>query len=102
MVMIRRGTFRRCMTEVDATASGGEMIAPTTNAVVQRMPGTTACATHATAVVVTTTRPMASSKMGRRLAEKSRHEVNQAAENKIGGRNSSSTSSGASRIGGKP
>src|SRR5262245_28554295 len=94
MVTMRRGTFKRWVTAVAATASGGDTIAPSTNATGQLIPGITACATHATAVVVTTTRPIASSAIGRVLAAKSRHDVNQAAANSSGGRNSSSTSSG--------
>ena len=90
------------MTAVAATASGGDTIAPSTNATGQLMPGTTAWATQATAVVVTTTRPTASSAIGRRLAAKSRHDVNHAAANRIGGRNSSSTSSGSMSTCGRP
>ena len=61
---MRRGTLRRCVTAVAATASGGDTIAPSTNATGQPIPGITACATQATAVVVTTTRPIASSAIG--------------------------------------
>ena len=99
---MRRGTLRRCVTAVAATASGGETIAPSTNATGQLMPGMTACAIQATAVVVTTTRPIASNAIGRRLAAKSRHDVNQAAANSSGGRNSSSTSSGSIFTAGSP
>ena len=102
MVTIRRGIFRRWVTAVAATASGGDTIAPSTNATGQLIPGISACATHATAVVVTTTRPMASSAIGRLLAAKSRHDVNQAAANSSGGRNSSSTSSGSMWTCGSP
>jgi hypothetical protein len=79
MVTSRRGTLSRCVTAVAATASGGETIAPRTNATGQLIPGITACAIQATAVVVTTTRPIASSVMGRVLAAKSRQDVNHAA-----------------------
>ena len=64
---MRRGTLRRCVTAVAATASGGDTIAPSTNATGQLIPGITACATQATAVVVTTTRPTASNVIGRRV-----------------------------------
>ncbi len=102
MVTIRRGIFRREVTAVAATASGGDTIAPSTNATGQVIPGISACATQATAVVVTTTRPMASRAIGRLLAAKSRHDVNQAVANSSGGRNSSSTSSGSMWTCGRP
>src|SRR5215831_5525671 len=95
MVTIRRGTFRRCVIAVAATASGGDTIAPSTNATGQDIPGKIACAAQATHVVVTITRPTASNAIGRRLAAKSRHDVNHAAENSSGGRKISSTVCGA-------
>ena len=79
MVTTRRGTLSRWVTAVAATASGGDTIAPSTNATSQLIPGITACAAQATAVVVATTRPMASCEIGRLLAAKSRHDVNHAA-----------------------
>ena len=100
--MIRLGTLRRCRTEVAATASGGETIAPSTNAAGQPIAGMAAWATQATTVVVATTSPTARRTMGRRLAAKSRQEVSQAAANSSGGRNSSSTSPGSIRARGSP
>ena len=102
MVTTRRGTLSRWVTAVAATASGGDTIAPSTNATCQLIPGMNVCATQATAVVVATTRPMASSAIGRLLAAKSRHDVNHAAAYSSGGRNSSSTSSGLMWTRGRP
>jgi hypothetical protein len=79
MVITRRGTGRRCVTAVAATASGGETIAPSTNAAAHGRSGTIQCATAATAQVVNSTSPMASSEIGRRLALKSRQLVSSAA-----------------------
>src|SRR4051812_39412900 len=62
-----------------ATASGGETIAPNANAAAHGMSGTRSLSAAPTASVVTTTRPIASRLIGRRLALKSRHEVRSAA-----------------------
>jgi len=82
-------------------ASGGEMIAPSTNPL-----GQGRCnrylARPATMVVVNSTRPMASSEMGRRFARKSRHDVNIAAGNNSGGSTTRKTNSGFSRTLGNP
>ena len=64
---------------VAATASVGETIAPRTKAAAQGRPGMSACATAAIPAVVVRTRPTASRAIGRRLATKSRQEVNQPA-----------------------
>jgi hypothetical protein len=64
---------------VAATASGGDTIAPSANAAAHGIPGTAPCATSATAQVVSSTSPVASSEIGRRLALKSRQLVSSAA-----------------------
>ena len=74
-VATRPGTPSRPMIAVVATASGGETMAPRTNASGHPSPGTTQCAAAATAAVVASTRPTANSEMGRVLNAKSRHEV---------------------------
>ena len=60
---------------VAATASGGDTMAPRTNAAGQPRPGTIACAAAATPAVVARTSPTARSVMGRRFAWKSRSDV---------------------------
>lgn len=62
-----------------ATASVGERTAPSTKAMGQGRPSRT-WLTMATPAVVKSTRPMASSKIGRRLARNSRQEICQAEE----------------------
>ena len=76
---MRRGMFRRDRIAVAATASGGETMAPNTNATAQGMPGMRNFSVAPTASVVTMTRPMASMPIGRRLALKSRQDVSKAA-----------------------
>lgn len=98
---MRRGMPSRCTIAVAATASGGERIAPSVKATAQGRPSA-ACATTPTTVVVASTRPSASSAIGRRLARKSRTEVKKAAEKRIGGRKSSRTISESSATRGRP
>jgi hypothetical protein len=61
--MTRRGTARRSITAVAATASGGDTIAPSATATGMVIAGTSASATPATAAVLATTRPTASDAM---------------------------------------
>ena len=76
---MRCGTESRRITLVAAIASGGETIAPSANAAAQGRLGTMEWATHAIVIVVKRTNPMASSKIGRKLRRKSRHDVKSAA-----------------------
>ena len=87
---------------VAATASGGDTIAPRTNAAGQPRPGTIACATAATPAVVASTRPTARRVMGRRFAWKSRSDVKYAAAQRMGGRKIRKTISGSSATDGTP
>ena len=74
-----RGTPSRRAIAVAAMGSVGETIAPSTKALGQVRPSTNACATTATPTVVITTRPTASSPIGRTLALRSRSDVKKAA-----------------------
>ena len=87
---------------VAATASGGETMAPNAKAAAHPMSGTKAWTTTATATMVASTRPTASSEIGRMLCQSSRGEVKKAAENRIGGRMTRKTISGASSMRGMP
>jgi hypothetical protein len=58
------------------------------------MPGRSQRATTATAPLVTTTNPIASSEIGRMLRRNSRQDVKYAAAHKIGGRKTRKTRSG--------
>ena len=80
MVTIRRGTLSRCAIAVAATASVGETIAPSTNAVPQLIPPMAAWATTATVTIVASTSPIASRDIGRRFARMSRSDEKNAAE----------------------
>ena len=82
---------------VAATASGGDTMAPRASATGQLMPGIRTRATAATAIVVASTRPTASSVIGRRLARKSRSDVKYAAAHRMGGRKITNTRSGSRR-----
>src|SRR5690242_16352801 len=68
IVTNRRGTRSLFSTLVAAIASGGETIAPSTNASGQFIPGINIRATVATTTVVNSVRPTDSSPIGRRLA----------------------------------
>src|ERR1041384_2051197 len=96
MVMMRLGTPSPWVAAVAATASGGEIIAPSTNDSGQPKPGMNAWAITATMVVVKSTQPIASNDMGRRFALKLGHEVVHAAEYNTGGRKIRNTISGSS------
>ena len=71
----RRGTPSARTTAVAETASGGETIAPSAIAAGHDRPGISQRAHTATAAVVASTSPTASSVIGRALARKSRSEV---------------------------
>ena len=73
-----RGTGRRRRIAVAATASGGETMAPSVNATAQSRPGMAAWTTTVTTTVVATTRPIASDRIGRAWARKSRTDVKKA------------------------
>src|SRR6478735_908956 len=94
MVTILRGMPRPFVADVAATASGGEMIAPSTNASAQPKPGINVCAIHATALIEKITQPTASKVIGRFAALKSGHEVAHAAAYRTGGRKTKKTTSG--------
>src|SRR5688572_31755382 len=102
MVVTRLGRIRPLVAAAAATASGGEMIAPSTKASGQPNSGMKVCAIHATAHVVKITHPVASSVMGRFAFLKSTQEVVQAAAYKTGGRKTRNTMSGCKAICGKP
>ena len=75
IVTIRRGTPSRWNTALDATASGGETIAPSVSATAQAMSGTSSLATAPTRNVVNRTRPTASRRIARRFLRRSRIDV---------------------------
>src|SRR5690349_20219434 len=100
--MTRLGSPNPLVADVAATASGGEMMAPSTKASAQPSPGINISATHATAHVVKITQPIASSVMGRLAVLKSAHEVFHAAAYRIGGRKIRNTISGSRVILGSP
>src|SRR5690349_22175925 len=87
---------------VAATASGGEMMAPSTNASAQPKPGMNVCATHATAHVVKITHPIANKVIGRFAFLKSVQDVDHAAAYSTGGRKTKKTISGSREMVGKP
>ena len=80
IAITRRGTLTRRITSVAASASVGETTAPSVNASPHERPEMSACETSATVHVVTATRPIASSEIGRRFARRSRRPVKKAAE----------------------
>ena len=69
-----------------ATASGGETIAPSTNADAQPNPGASHSTAVATANVLTITSPTASSEIGRTLRRSSSQSVTQPPWKSNGGR----------------
>ena len=75
IVMTRRGAPRFRKTAVAAIASGGATMAPSANAAANPISGTAALTTTATMVAVNSTSPIASSRIGRVLALKSRYGV---------------------------
>ena len=64
ITITRRGTGSRDTIAAAATASGGETIAPSATATAHGMPGKSARAVMATAAVVASTSPIASSPIG--------------------------------------
>ena len=76
---MRRGMLSLCRMAVAATASGGDTIAPKAKATAQGISGIRNLSVAPTTSVVTSTRPIASRPIVRRLALKSRHEVSSAA-----------------------
>ena len=71
----RRGTPRRRAIAVAASGSVGETIAPSAKAAAQGSPSIVACATTATASIVSSTSPIALSVMPRAFRRRSRSEV---------------------------
>src|SRR5688572_9965450 len=94
MVMTLRFRPRPLVMLVAATASGGETMAPSTNANGQGKPGIRKWVHMETAAVVKNTNAIASVEMGRASALKSCHEVFDAASYRIGGRKIKNTTSG--------
>ncbi|GAA3152458.1 hypothetical protein GCM10020001_089950 [Nonomuraea salmonea] len=82
---MRLGSPSRPATAVAATGSGGATSAPSATAAASGSPGTSACATPATAAVVTNTSATASRKIGCQLAANWRHEVRWTAAYRSGG-----------------
>ena len=99
--MIRRGNRNRRSTAVAATASGGETMAPSAKQTAQGAPGTSHLSASPTASVVVATRPIASSRIGRSFARKSRHDVSIAAGYSTAGRTIASTRSGSTSSAGQ-
>src|SRR4051812_14571237 len=81
---------------VAATASGGETIAPSATATDHGMSGKSLRATIATIAVVTMTSPIASVPILSRFRLNSRTDVNIAADQRIGGKNTKKTRFGSS------
>jgi hypothetical protein len=102
MATILLGILIFLKTEVAATASGGDMIAPKRNPIPRVNPGSIACATKPMARVVTMTNPMAKVDMGSIFLLKSTQLVFHAAEYKMGGRKTSRTMEGSRNNLGKP
>src|SRR5687767_13138458 len=98
MVMIRLGRPEPLVAEVAATASGGEMMAPSTKASGHPKPVIKVWAIQATAHVVKITQPIASNVIGRLAALKSGQEVDHAALYRMGGRKTRKTISGSSEM----
>ena len=102
MTTIRRGIRRCSAMAVAEMASGGEMIAPSTNPAASGKSGNRKCAKYPTETVVNSTSPIARKQMGRKFARKSRQGVKIAAGYSSGGRKKRNTNSGLSRTGGIP
>src|SRR6476646_1997294 len=94
--MTRRGTRSLDTMVVAATASGGEMIAPSATATDHGMSGNILRATTATTAVVTMTSPTASVPILSMFRLNSRTDVNIAADHRMGGRNTKKTRFGSS------
>ena len=89
------------MIVVAATGSVGDTIAPSTNAIAHDRP-IASCPITATVTMVSSTRPIASSEIGRMLLRSARRSAKKAAEYSSGGRKTSRTRSGSSSISGIP
>ena len=100
--IMRGGSRTRASTALAATASGGDTMAPSAKHAAHGRDGTAQCADDADQAVVNATAPIASCRMMRRLARKSRHTVKNALASSSGGRNSTMARSGSSRISGTP
>lgn len=94
IVTTRFGIFKPCRTDVAATASGGEMIAPSKNPCASEKFGITAWAMNAMPVEVNITNPKDNRLIGRLNFQNSFQEVFQAAAYKSGGRKIRNTTSG--------
>src|ERR1700737_4714115 len=97
-----RGTANRANVAIAATASGGDTIAPSTNAAGHPSPGTSRSATNATATVLSTTSPIALPRIGRRLARNNVQSVDQPPLKSSGGKIERKIQSGAIVTRGKP
>src|SRR6266568_8951686 len=102
IVAERRVIGSRLRNAVAAATSGGETTAPSTNADAHGRPGTTRCATQATARVANSTCPIPSDRIGRTLARTSRYEAKSDARYKSGGMNTRNTSCGSNWTAGRP
>ena len=91
---MRRAIGTRSKTASAATASGGDTIAPRTNAIGHVKPGIIACVTAATITVVKITRPKARKKIGRALRLNSNQSVDQPPLKSSGGSTSRKMKSG--------
>ena len=98
----RRGAFWRRAIAVAATGSVGATIAPSVNAAAHERPPISSWATTATAHIVASTRPIAAIEIARASRRSSCRLAKKAAEYSSGGRNTTSTSSGASSTVGIP
>jgi hypothetical protein len=102
IVTILLGILICLNTEVAATASGGDMIAPKRKPIPNVKPGRRARATKPMAMVVIMTRPMASVEIGSIFFLKSTQLVFHAAEYKMGGKKTMSTIEGSRNNFGNP
>ena len=93
MVVMRRGRPIRRPIAVAATASGGATTAPIASASAHDRSGSRSLTTTATPTAVNTTRPIDSSRIGRRLLLKSTSDVFSAAAYRSGGSSPKSTTS---------
>jgi hypothetical protein len=101
-VIILRGAFNLLVIVTAADASGGEIIAPNKKQIAQGIEGINHLAVIATIQTVKSTNPTAKRLIERIFALKSRNDVKNAAEKRIGGKNKLNTRSGCNLISGKP
>src|ERR1700760_2853589 len=102
MVVTRREIFRFSSTLDAAIASGGEMMPPSKKPSSSGKSGISQCEIYATAAAVSSTSPNASSVIGLRMPQNSCHDVFHADEYNNGGRKTTKTILGSSRICGTP